>query len=510
MFFVFRPQSNAGHVAGCGGQSHCGSSRCHGAATRQTLKAKRRTQAPAKEHKDKRRAARHPRQLPAQLQARRRCQLAEFPDILASSTPTDSHSDTALSADDLLEGNSSSRRHREEGCGVVRARLRSRLVDRRADDLAEALEKKHGHDWAAKVQEGTFDVIQYMRLMCEAFCLRPQLERQVFQAVVGRSRARSASSLADEAVPARPAFSLPGAGKAASAADSDAADWDACSASTLEPESEVSACDSSCQFELHFEESPDDEAASTTAQCHERESDRTPSESLCTQDTQEVDDASYISVMHRCRGDASCAERIASLPLIDSYVPLCPSCGQSLRWEDAHVHEDESRGLDLNDRLVLAKRNAALHASLSATQRIDRQLTPQSEDDCSSPYAGFLYAQPDTSASSSSRGAPSRPHRSAKFVTDSEVMFFRTNFDDEIKDEYTRPVSTKAFDGPSGHKTTRRVPPKGGEVLANVGDEGEMDLEEWEDECDDVAELMCQKRGCVLWSGTPCEPSYKF
>lgn len=60
-------------------------------------------------------------------------------------------------------------------------RLRWRLVERRAAELVAALQKRHGERWIQHVLQGGFHADEAMRRICEAFGLRPELERWVLR-----------------------------------------------------------------------------------------------------------------------------------------------------------------------------------------------------------------------------------------------------------------------------------------------------------------------------------------
>mmetsp|Transcript_34122 Transcript_34122/g.77857 ORF Transcript_34122/g.77857 Transcript_34122/m.77857 type:complete len:585 (+) Transcript_34122:77-1831(+) len=122
-----------------------------------------------------------------------------------------------------------------------------------------------------------------------------------------------------------------------------------------------------------------------------------------------------------------------------------------------------------------------------------------------------------------------RSKAQVRFATCSEVRFFLSSAEmqrrkswageqlqhpetrPETVPEYQRELFTKDFDGPSGHKAKRSFPSerKDGIKAAEVetqppesSDEGSdcEDDEEWEDHCDDIADLMSQQRHMLLWS----------
>eukprot|EP00913_Durusdinium_trenchii_P010807 g10137.t2 len=62
---------------------------------------------------------------------------------------------------------------------LVVDRLRLRLVERRASELVAQLQRRQGDRWIQQVVEGGFHADEAMRRICEAFGLRPELERKV-------------------------------------------------------------------------------------------------------------------------------------------------------------------------------------------------------------------------------------------------------------------------------------------------------------------------------------------
>ncbi|CAJ1351324.1 unnamed protein product [Effrenium voratum] len=72
---------------------------------------------------------------------------------------------------------------------LVVDRLRGRLVERRSSELVAALERRHGQNWPRHVLEGGFHADEAMRRMCEAFGLRPELERRVLALAMQQAEA---------------------------------------------------------------------------------------------------------------------------------------------------------------------------------------------------------------------------------------------------------------------------------------------------------------------------------
>jgi len=112
----------------------------------------------------------------------------------------------------------------------------------------------------------------------------------------------------------------------------------------------------------------------------------------------------------------------------------------------------------------------------------------QANNSCSSP-----------SCDGSSTRRKANPPHNVRFTDTSDVRFFQPEVQSpkECFSDYDRAVHTKSFDGPSGHKAFR---PTRSETMDRSGQD--EDEEEWEDRCDDIADLMCQPRQSMMWSMT--------
>lgn len=67
-------------------------------------------------------------------------------------------------------------------------RLRWLLVERRANELLAMLRKRHGDQWIQHVLQGGFHADEAMRRICEAFGLRPELERWVLRLALRKAQ----------------------------------------------------------------------------------------------------------------------------------------------------------------------------------------------------------------------------------------------------------------------------------------------------------------------------------
>eukprot|EP00419_Tripos_fusus_P046650 CAMPEP_0172827644 /NCGR_PEP_ID=MMETSP1075-20121228/20249_1 /TAXON_ID=2916 /ORGANISM="Ceratium fusus, Strain PA161109" /LENGTH=314 /DNA_ID=CAMNT_0013669485 /DNA_START=1 /DNA_END=945 /DNA_ORIENTATION=- len=114
------------------------------------------------------------------------------------------------------------------------------------------------------------------------------------------------------------------------------------------------------------------------------------------------------------------------------------------------------------------------------------------------------------------RSPPRRPssNKTLKFATFAEVCFFVPD-DDGLEGahrSYDRSILAKPFDGPSGHKARKTKTDRsslsnsGNSCTAKQGDGDSIRkiflAGEWQEQCDEIAELMVQERHCLLWS--PC------
>lgn len=92
-----------------------------------------------------------------------------------------------------------------------------------------------------------------------------------------------------------------------------------------------------------------------------------------------------------------------------------------------------------------------------------------------------------------------------RFSEDTEVRFFAPDTQAALggeKLEYATATLTKVFDGPSGHKAKlypafARSPED--RPTGCCAAEVPRHLEEWEDTCEEIAELMGQARHSMLW-----------
>jgi hypothetical protein len=179
------------------------------------------------------------------------------------------------------------------------------------------------------------------------------------------------------------------------------------------------------------------------------------------------------------------------------------SPAEATRTAEENDEEEEEEHI-LSSKLVAAVRNAEIHAANARAE--------QARVNCNGcPLRDIPVTQ---------RAGTNK----VKFARKSEVSFFSFDLDHTsllapTLLEYRRPLETKVFDGPSGHKARRITSSDSKSAALRDEDEAstrpsalyncsedecspEEEAEDWEDQCDDIAELMGQQRSCMLWSAS--------
>jgi len=497
--YVFRPQHAGTHQAGCGG--HQGSRVAR--TGRQGLKAQRR----AKQCKQQ------TRQRPP---LRRRQQLrdtAGFHDEgCEPAAPEDGPVDDGHGPGDRCCS-------RAAGRGV-RERLRQRLVERSAQELTGILERRHADRWAHHVLTGGFRADEGMKRICEAFGLRPQLERQVLQAVSRRASALDPSATLMQKGPpqALGLYAEHCAPQTATAAPSDADEESAWTPSA----SDVAEDEEYCFLEAGGILSPPQEEDLAPASCtksaripHEGEVGKQEEEDEEEDSEEEEEEEAVIELpaMEVKGPQASPSTPLWRAPWkarvlrtlgLDRWLrdgedvdQPCLAPTPKVGADDVESELDEEE-LELSCKLVAAVRNAERHIASSREQRV-RDLQA-----CEEGHDGWRQVR----SSSKVPSTTAKRKTAIKFGGNSHIRFFTP--DVVVKPQaYERKLWTKSFDGPSGHKARQSCPgspdSEGSTVQPSSGDELESEEEEdeeeeWEDECDEIADLMCQERAGVLWS----------
>jgi hypothetical protein len=159
---------------------------------------------------------------------------------------------------------------------------------------------------------------------------------------------------------------------------------------------------------------------------------------------------------------------------------------------DSHSENDENYDeRALSSKLIAAVRNAERQASEVSSLNGGSAATEELGPGARATSCGNVSLSRSTTASS--QGS------SVSFLAKSKIVFFLPGEEDpESRPSYERPLFTKDFDGPSGHKAKRESSSKDSTLEGSEYEEESDD--EWEDQCDDIAELMSQERHLMLWS----------
>mmetsp|Transcript_98230 Transcript_98230/g.174896 ORF Transcript_98230/g.174896 Transcript_98230/m.174896 type:complete len:493 (-) Transcript_98230:109-1587(-) len=490
--YVFRPQQS--HV-GCGYAPSCGQHGRPWAGGRRYAK-KAQTRALAK------------RQRTLNLPARRRTQLKDHE---SGSTPGGSREARASPVPSA----------EAEKRSAVRERLRARLVDRSARELVMSLTRRHGDGWPAHVLQGGFNSDEEMRRICEAFGLRPDLERQVLRNAIERAKSwkpemapvkelplkmesprtccskQKSRSRQEDSAAAIP-FLAAEHGQDASEPESDGNFLSASSAvssvlSVPSPQSSrpSSPTGSSASRDEQDLESDDAESlgwvtldSAVDLQSHSmREAPKLwharwrtrvirtlgldrwwPSKNECPQVQPEIESHEVTGVMHQGGSLEEVLAEAGLAGLVDG--------------------EQDDEDMAISSKLITAMLNAERQADATRSDLHDVH-------GCDL----FGSCSPEAKGRSKRRRPPE-----VRFDDGSQVSFFNlmddTGNECEIRN-YQRSLQTKDFDGPSGHKARRA-----GMESSEEESDSDDDEEDWEDRCDDIAELMSRQRTMLLWSNS--------
>lgn len=534
--YVYRPQQASGHAPGYSSAS----TRGHHVG-RQAAKNQRRTQPkprrPQAQH-------RHRHALSDSVATRQRLRLTAAP--MGNASPTGANLGDSL--DEPIDG---SRRSEIS----VRARLRARLVKRHCTELEVALERRHGGSWPEHVLRGEFHTIEGMHRICEAFCMRPHIEQQVLKALAERARAiqgspqlwsgssttHKESDTCHNCDHNSEITSLVGSVGGRSKDNPVCCELD--TASTSDGESLAESIDGASSeaawpedsleeghdspWELVATRHTDDEEVASSTGCG---SSSAGSSSECEADSITSVRSAWKSRVMRAIG----LQRIwpgRSIPGSHENKESDETTKKADRIDDTKRPNREEQGSDededeeylLSSKLVAALNNASLH---TASERSQQALQRRSSSESIS-----SFVLPDQTASGNRMSESSCCQRSTRirFASKSEISFFSQTVDQDAPEEcltvlqYRRTLYTKVFDGPSGHKAKRtpsseaktprhtdnEVSARGlwsqsaAEGLTDPEDENSFEEDEdWEDHCDDIAELMGQQRSCMLWSAS--------
>lgn len=188
-------------------------------------------------------------------------------------------------------------------------------------------------------------------------------------------------------------------------------------------------------------------------------------------------------------------ERAADPPFASA--PNSSPGGESLCYE-ACVEEaevlDEGDCKDFDASLAEAASNAQRHAASSRLARAAAEVEKAAKTKAA---AGIYPTTIDYEVVDQQLGR-------LQIAVDAEIWFFQP--DDQAS--YLRTLSTKKFDGPSGHKVrwrSRSIMSRKLPEFYNEGDcENALDdaYDDWEEMCDEIADLMSQQRHTLLWSAS--------
>jgi len=413
-----------------------------------------------------------------------------------------------------------------EGC-KVRSRLRARLVHRRSTELAAALERKHGENWASYVMQRDFYVDEGMRRICEAFGLRPDLERRVLQATIEKASSRAAGN---GIYSAQEALSYPSTGRSAldglasksllppkfketGSADhmdefDSESDTEGSTTWTLSGDSDCIDEDFSdhSNWELRLDHDPEcqGEVASELTPTAAPELEWVTSKISASAPTPLKQSHWRARVLRTlgleqwwsrsCHTDATAIEIEKQEDFLTVHVSLdspgTDNAGCPAAYASNESDTDTAEECVLSSKLIAAVRNAEIQRGTASAQVISTKIVSPACD-----------LKPNSCSYVSSN--------SVQFSAESHVFFFQTDVNSSIHQSYIRPLRTKFFDGPSGHKAKRssshpaEYPQDATIAWGNcwtddTGSDAEDD--DWEDYCDDIAELMGQQRSQLLWS----------
>lgn len=382
----------------------------------------------------------------------------------------------------------------------ARSRLRARFVARRTSELVETLERRHGGAWMTPVVKGGFEWMALLRRLCEAYHLRPEMEQAVLKATIEYARARrlgveDKQSLDDATLP----HIVPNPSMC-------------CDISSSSCNQSGPLCDSfTCAV------CAETNSGSESACC----SHATLSASSC-----EVSEASDESSSSDEKEDDQKIVRRKVTPSRTAKVSMPPwkvRAFRSLGLDQSTSSLDLDASFENDDvvsaRLVEALDNAQQQASRRSS--LDGVCDSDAETVSSSLELGTRKSKVDASLCSHVIGSACK-RRSPWFAARSEIVFFDCLFAEELQsfvpvaDLYSSDLYTKGFDGPSGHKARRYRTAEcmverdvlgdrlqqGDGGYENDSDASEDPDDEWEKQCNTIAELMSSQRSTMMWSST--------
>lgn len=501
--FVFRPQQTLTHAPSCGS-----SARHH--ECRQAVKNQRRTQPKPRRQQALQRRRHLLRDLFAAGQVGHQPALASAECVgspkLGPACPTDSFHNFLDTA-------------RGGRCqGGVHARLCARLLERSSAELEKALERRHGVTWPEHVLQGDFHCMEGMRRICESFCLRPELEHQVLKATKdraqailkrqaehrsGKQRRAAHRSIAVETVEIDVNVDPDSDGSTRQRTQTESTtDADQAASSVDDDASVAGTLDGASSDATSFDEGLMNDGdlmrirmASEDTTSGASSSDGESSNAQPWRDSWQRRALRVLGLQRILPAQSTPASVQQKEPEgVKDFKEPPASLGPGQQREKVCADDDEDEEEEerlLSSKLVAAVKNAELHAAKTMSD------LPSCNDTPPSPVTG--------------RAASGGNSSSVRFARSSEVSFFECHEEAAAPAQlartllqYQRSLETKVFDGPSGHKAKRTLSsdkvssPREYVEEESLSPEDEED--EWEDHCDDIAELMSQQRSGMLWA----------
>lgn len=304
--------------------------------------------------------------------------------------------------------------------------------------MIETLTRRHGLDWASTLLNGSFQVHEGVRRLVESFGLRVDLENSVIDAVWKEAHAR----------PKRPSGNCFGyADDGRSTAESE-------DCTTVTPDCSSDGQTSDSQDGIYDQESTMNKASS-----------------------KQKSDSSLVSQSRAAKAMPSWKARSLRVLGLDEANSQELSCLEA---------EEQA----LCKALLVALENAE-HAFPTSAQSVDeqRQDLDEDSDDSDDELTGKMQ----------SKTKEARLDREVSFSDESEVRFFNAEIGSSAPRQCERTLQTKSFDGTSAHKAHFRRDRDASDTSDSDSSDSE---EEFEDVCDEIADLMGRQRHSCLWSAS--------
>lgn len=361
---------------------------------------------------------------------------------------------------------------RPENRSSVRIRLRARLVDRRCCDLVATWQRRHGDLWAERLLCEDFQTHEELHRICEALSLRPDLEVRVVALAKEHAREDSGARLGGAAEYA-------GAGPGFDCQDLDAKAVESdCSSTRAGSDKLFVASAVGCEEHL----APESDNAWSPTPSQQTTPRQSPAPSPCMAP----------------KSMPRAAEEIFW------HFEVGPSCDSTRHARDGDGDFDNAP--DRSEAPAAPAKTAGELAHRQEGENAPSQPGPGQLQGVATRATGAAEqrAKPSGCDGAAKAATPRRGScLKVKFAYKSTVRFLRC----PAEGQYERILYTKAFDGPSGHKARRTIARCDSSSSEGSDDddargEPEDDEDDWEDTCDDIADLMSQPRGMLMWSST--------